>query len=74
MTEPLRSEEIESRCERLQYPTMRSDAAAAFADVTVEADGSETNLGVLISELDRDSFTSPDELYDELVATVDEDR
>jgi hypothetical protein len=51
---------------------MRSDAAAAFSDVTVETGGEERNLGVLISESDHDSFVSPDELYAELADTVGE--
>ena len=62
---------LRSHCDELQYPLMRADAAAAFADVTIETDDGEANLGVLISELDRDSFATPDELYDELATHVE---
>jgi hypothetical protein len=72
MDDPRETDEIETRCEGLQYPVMRSDAAAAFSDVTVETGGEERNLGVLISESDHDSFVSPDELYAELADTVGE--
>lgn len=71
MDDTFGSTDLRARCERQQYPLMRADAAAAFADVTVETDDGETNLGVVISELDCDSFTGPDDLYDELVASVE---
>ena len=73
MDDRLRPDEIEARCERLQYPVMRADAAAAFADVTVETGDGAANLGVVISELDRDSFTTPEELYTAVAASVDSD-
>ena len=73
MDDSPRSEEVETHCERLEYPVMRADAAAALADVTIDAADGETNLGVVVSELDRDSFTGPDELYDALVSSVDDD-
>jgi hypothetical protein len=72
MDDPTRSTGVEERCERLEYPVMRADAAAAFADVTVEVDGAETNLGVAISESERDSFANAEELYVELEAAVGE--
>ena len=73
MDDSLRSEEVKAHCERLEYPVMRAGAAAALADVTVDDADGETNLGVAVSELDRDSFTGPDELYDALVSSVDGD-
>ncbi len=72
MDDPSRGGGIEERCERLDYPVMRADAAAAFADLTVEAEGGETNLGVVVSESERDSFANPEELYAELEAAVGE--
>lgn len=66
MSDPLGAVDVEDRCERLQYPLMRADAAAALSDVTVDTGGEETNLGVVISESGRDSFAHPDELYAEL--------
>ncbi|WP_136589064.1 DUF5789 family protein [Salinigranum halophilum] len=65
------SVDVEARCERLRYPVMRADAAAAFSDVTVETDAGETNLGVVISESERDSFANPDELHAELTAALE---
>jgi hypothetical protein len=73
MSEHLRPDEIEARCERLQYPVMRADAAATFADTTVETEEGAANLGVVISELDHDSFASPEELYAAVAASVDSD-
>lgn len=73
MSETLRPEEIESRCEGLQYPVMRADAAVAFADVTVGEGNEVTNLGVVISECLHDSFTNPDELYRTIATAIDED-
>lgn len=73
MSERLRPDEIEARCERLQYPVMRADAAATFADVVVDTGDGAANLGVVISELDRDSFTIPEELYTAVAASVDGD-
>jgi hypothetical protein len=71
MGETLRPEDIEGHCERLQYPVMRADAAAACADVTVEQGDAEANLGVVISELSHDSFTNADELHGAIVAALD---
>jgi hypothetical protein len=71
MGETLRPEDLEARCERLQYPVMRADAAAACADVTVDQGDTEANLGVVISELAHDSFTNADELHDAIVAALD---
>ena len=73
MSETLRREEIETHCDGLQYPLMRADAAAAFADVTIEEDENETNLGVAISKSDHDSFTNADELYETLISIVETD-
>ena len=70
MVERLPTEELESRLEELQYPVMRADAAAQFDDVVVEVGDEEENLGVVISELNRDSFTGPDELHDRLSAVI----
>jgi hypothetical protein len=72
MSDPFGGVDVLSRCERLQYPVLRADAAAAFADVTVETGDEETNLGVVISECDHDSFANPDELHDELASSVEE--
>jgi hypothetical protein len=44
----------------------------ALEGVTVEAGGRERNLGVVVSELDADSFADPEELYDDLVAALDD--
>ncbi|MDX1747550.1 MAG: hypothetical protein R3324_16570 [Halobacteriales archaeon] len=70
MVERLPTEELESRLEELQYPVMRADAAAQFDDVTVDLGDGTENLGVVISELNCDSFTGPDELYDRLSAVL----
>ncbi|AUV81708.1 hypothetical protein C2R22_08645 [Salinigranum rubrum] len=72
MNDPSGGGGVEERCERLEYPVMRADAAAAFSDVTVDANGDETNLGVVVSESERDSFANPEELYAELEAAVGE--
>jgi hypothetical protein len=86
MDDVLDANGVDVRCEDLEYPLLRADAAVAFADVTVaideagardeNGDGSDTdteterNLGVVISELDSDSFAGPEELYDELLASL----
>ena len=57
---------VRSRFEELSYPVTRDDAAAAFADVTVQYADGESNLGVLVSEMGSDSFGDPDELVAEL--------
>jgi hypothetical protein len=72
MDDSPRSEEVKAHCERLEYPVMRADAAATLADVTVDVADGETNLGVVVSELDHDSFTGPDELYDAVASSVDD--
>jgi hypothetical protein len=73
MGETLRVDDVEARCERLQYPVMRADAAAACADVTVTVDDGdgEVNLGVLISELAADSFTNSEELFAAIEASLE---
>ncbi|WP_372911015.1 hypothetical protein [Salinigranum sp.] len=72
MRDPTGGTDLEERCERLEYPVMRADAAAAFSDVTVAVGAEETNLGVVISESDRDSFANPEELYTQLTESVGE--
>jgi hypothetical protein len=78
MDDVLDETDVDARCEGLAFPLLRADAAAAFADVTIELDenGSDTaterNLGVVISELDRDSFANPEELYDEIVSSLND--
>jgi hypothetical protein len=71
MGETLRPDEVDAYCERLQYPLMRADAAAACADVTVDHGDGEVNLGVVISELSHDSFTNADELAAAVAASLD---
>jgi hypothetical protein len=71
MGETLRPDELDTHCDRLQYPIMRADAAAACADVTIQQEDDEANLGVIISELSHDTFTNPDELHAAIVASLD---
>jgi hypothetical protein len=66
MTEHVKLSRVESAFERLDYPVTRDDAAAAFADVTVDYADGESNLGELVSELGSDAFHGPDELFSEL--------
>jgi hypothetical protein len=71
MGETLQADELDAHCERLQYPVMRADAAAACADVTLEVGGEEMNLGVLVSELAHDSFTNAEELSTAIEASLE---
>jgi hypothetical protein len=76
MDDVLEANDVERHCEALEFPLLRADAAAAFADVTVEIDeagddtDTERNLGVVISELESDSFDGPEELYDALASSL----
>lgn len=63
---------VDTELAAFSYPVLRDDAAAELADVIVTFDdGSEANLGALVSETDSDAFDAPVDLHAELEAVVD---
>ncbi|MFW5977817.1 MAG: hypothetical protein ACOCP2_01100 [Halohasta sp.] len=66
MADRIKINRVQNVLDRVDYPLGRTDAAAAFDDVTlVFADG-EANLGELIGDCDREEFGSADDLDTEL--------
>ena len=66
MTDRIKINRVKDVLKRTEYPQDKLDAAAEFDDVTlIFADG-EANLGELISEADRETFRSADDLSTEL--------
>jgi len=64
-------QEVDAALSEFSYPVVRHDAAAALADVVVEfEDGTEANLGELVSETESDAFHAPADLRDELEDVV----
>lgn len=64
MSERVKLNRVESLFEeRLDFPAARDEAAAEFSDVTVLFADGESNLGELISGIDSEQFTGPNDLY-----------
>jgi len=57
---------VERNLGDLTYPVTRADAAAALADTNVDVEGTERNLGRLVSQAGSDAFHDPEHLVDDL--------
>lgn len=67
MGRTLTYEHVETALAEFSYPMVRDDVAAELADVTVTfEEGTEANLGALVSETDSDAFDAVADLREEL--------
>lgn len=66
MGQTTRLSQIDQTLEDLSYPVSREDAAGALDDVTLELADGEENLGTIVRDVGSESFSSVDELRDEL--------
>jgi hypothetical protein len=64
---------VERHLGDLTYPVTRAEAAAALADTEVEVEGTERNLGRLVSQAGSDAFHDPEHLVDDLNVVLDDE-
>jgi hypothetical protein len=64
---------VERHLGDLTYPVTRAEAAAALADTEVEVEGTERNLGRLVSQAGSDAFHDPEHLVDDLNIVLDDE-
>lgn len=57
---------VESLFAELDYPVAREEAAAEFADVTVQFADGEGNLGEYVAACPSERFHAPGELYTDI--------
>jgi hypothetical protein len=63
---------VERNLGDLTYPVTRADAAAALADTNVDVEGTERNLGRLVSQAGSDAFHDPEHLVDDVNEVLDD--
>ncbi|MFB6167436.1 MAG: hypothetical protein ABEJ43_01160 [Haloferacaceae archaeon] len=64
---------VERQLDDLTYPVTRAHAATALADTVVEVEGTERNLGRLVSQAGSDAFHGPEHVAEDLNAVLDDE-